>query len=484
VADISRSLLAIELPPGSPLTDTEAVTDAIATKLRQHPEVVSVFVDGGRIPNSGPAVRTASLMINSVPKSQRSLSQQGLEHAISQELSDLPDIRYWFLDENGQRNVTLIVTGQDSGTVASVAAELASQMRQLPIIANVVSGATLDRPELRIRPRQDLAVTMGVSTENLSETIRVATIGDVAPALARFDAGDRSIPIRVLLEESARTDQQTLEQIRVPSQRGGGVPLAALADIGFGEGPVSIQRYDRMRQATVAADLVGSAALSDATTAINALSIMKQLPPGITVNQGGDAEVQAELFSGFGDAMRNGLMMVYIVLAVLFVSVLQPLTILLSLPLSIAGAIAALLIMKLPITTPVVIGILMLMGIVTKNAIMLVDFAMEAMHAGVDRTTAVISAGQKRARPIVMTTIAMIAGMSPSALSFGAGGEFRSPMAIAVIGGLVVSTLLSLLFVPALFTIVHDLGLVMARLFGGLLGGVDKSAHADQPKAQ
>jgi multidrug efflux pump subunit AcrB len=473
VTDTARSMLGIELPPGSQLSDTESVTDTIVNRVRKRPEVASAFVDGGRIPNGAVDVGRAGLTINYVPKSKRSLSQQQLEQAIGRDLADIPDIRYWFVDDNGQRNVKFIVTGQDNATVANVASELAAQMRRLPIVANVVSGATLNRPELRIYPRRDLAVRLGVSTESLSETIRVATIGDVGPALAKFDAGDRTIPIRVLLEENARADRQVLEQIRIPSQRGGGVPLVALADISFGEGATNIIRYDRQRQASVEADLVGGAALSDAREAIKALSVMKNLPPGITVSEGGDAELQAELFEGFGGAMRSGLMMVYVVLAVLFTSLLQPITILFSLPLSIAGAILALLITNLPITTPVVIGILMLMGIVTKNAIMLVDFAVEAMHGGADRTTAIIEAGQKRARPIMMTTIAMVAGMAPSALAFGAGGEFRSPMAIAIIGGLLVSTLLSLLFVPAFFTIMDDLGRLFARVFGRLVGGSD-----------
>ncbi len=256
------------------------------------------------------------------------------------------------------------------------------------------------------------------------------------------------------------------------------MPLIAIADISFGEGPISITRYDRLRQARVEADLVGGAALSDAMQAVKGLSVMKNLPPGVKVDEGGDAELQAELFEGFGGAMRNGLMMVYVVLAVLFAGLLQPLTILFSLPLSFAGAIMALLITYSPITTPVVIGILMLMGIVTKNAIMLVDFAVEAMHSGVERTAAIIDAGQKRARPIVMTTIAMVAGMAPSALAFGAGGEFRSPMAIAVIGGLLVSTLLSLLFVPALFTIMDDLGRLSWRIFGRFLGGPDEPTQS------
>jgi multidrug efflux pump subunit AcrB len=481
VADIARSLLAIELPPGSQLSDTEAVTNAIAARLRNRPEVLSVFVDGGRIPGSAVGVRNAAMMINFVPKSKRSISQQKLEQSISRELETVPDIRFWFIDENGQRNVTFIVTGQDNATVTNVAAELATQMRRLPSVTNVSSGAILNRPELRIYPRRDLAVRLGVSTEALSETIRVATIGDVGPALAKFNAGDRVIPIRVLLDEKARADLQVLEQIRVPTRAGPGVPLAGLADISFDASPVSISRYDRQRQARVEADLVSGYALSDAATAMRNLSVVKNLPPGVSIGDGGDAELQAELFEGFGAAMRNGLLMVYIVLAVLFSSMLHPLTILFSLPLSIAGAIAALLITSLPITTPVVIGILMLMGIVTKNAIMLIDFAVESMHAGADRRTAIIDATLKRTRPIVMTTIAMAAGMTPSALALGAGGEFRSPMAIAVIGGLIASTFLSLLFVPAFFTIMDDVGRATWWVFGRFIGG--STAPRDPPAA-
>jgi multidrug efflux pump subunit AcrB len=475
--DAARSLLAIELPPGSQLSDTEAVSETISNRLRSWPEVESVFIEGGRIQPSTVEIRKAMLTINYVPKSKRSRSQQQLEQAINQNLTDMPDVRYWFVDElNGKRNVILIATGQDNVTLANVAAELAAQMRKVPIITNVVSTATLNRPELRIYPRRDLAVALGISTESLSETIRVATIGDVGPALAKFDSGDRIVPIRVLLEENARADRQVLEQLRVPSARGRGVPLNAVADISFGEGPISISRYDRQRQANVEADLVAGVALSDAIAAIKELPVMKGLPPGVEVGEGGDVELQAELFEGFGAAMRNGLMMVYVVLAVLFGSLLHPLTILFSLPLSIGGAILALIITDKALTTPVVIGILMLMGIVTKNAIMLVDFAVEARHMGVDRSTAIIDAAQKRARPIIMTTIAMVAGMVPSALAFGPGGEFRSPMAIAVIGGLIVSTLLSLVFVPAFFTLVDDVGSISSRVFGYFMGKPDAVA--------
>ncbi len=478
--DTARSLLAMELPPGSQLAYTEKVTEQIVALLRKRPEVRSVFVDGGRVPPGTFEVRRAALIINYTPKTERRITQRELELAIGRELQNVPDIRFWFLDENGLRAISLVVTGADSNIVNNVASELANQMKRIPLIANVISEISLDRPELRIQPRADLAARLGVSTDSLSETIRVATIGDVGPALAKFDAGDRQVPIRVQLEDNARGDLQILEQLRVPLGGGrGGVPLSVVADIKLDQGPTSINRYDRERQATVAADLVGTAALGDATRKINELPVMKSLPKGVSVNPSGDAESLNELSAGFATAITAGLMMVYAVLVLLFGTFLQPITILFSLPLSIGGAIVALLLTGKQLTTPVWIGILMLMGIVTKNAIMLVEFAVESMRAGKAREDAIIDAGMKRARPIVMTTIAMAAGMMPSALAFGAGGEFRSPMALAVIGGLIFSTVLSLVFVPAMFMMMDDIGVLIWRFASKLITSGHNSGETD-----
>jgi multidrug efflux pump subunit AcrB len=478
--DSARSLLAMELPPGSQLAYTEGVTEDIVARLRKRPEVRSVFVDGGRVPPGIQEVRRAALIINYTPKTERKITQRELELEISKDLDNVPDIRFWFLDENGLRAISLVVTGIDSNIVNEVANELAIQMKRIPIISNVTPETALERPELRIQPRADLAARLGVSTESLSQTVRVATIGDVGPALAKFDAGDRLVPIRVQLEDSARGNLRTLEQLRVPlGERGekGGVPLSVVADIKLDQGPTSINRYDRERQATVAADLVGAAALGDATRKINELPVMKTLPKGVKVNPSGDAESLNELSEGFATAITGGLMMVYAVLVLLFGTFLQPITILFSLPLSIGGAIAALLLTGKQLTTPVWIGILMLMGIVTKNAIMLVEFAIESIRAGKPRDEAMIDAGMKRARPIVMTTIAMVAGMMPSALAVGAGGEFRSPMALAVIGGLIFSTVLSLVFVPAMFMVMDDVGSLIWRLGRRLI--VSSGDHAE-----
>src|SRR5262245_8670004 len=468
--DTGRTLLAIELPPGSQLAETETVTEQIAKRLRERSEIQSVFVDGGRIVNGLPEVRKATLFIREIPKEQRSTTQRDIEQAIARELSEIPDIRYWLLnEETGLRPVKLIVTGQNDEEVASVASELAAQMQALPAFSNVIANVAVDRPEIRIQPELDLAIRFGVVTEGLADTIRVATIGDVGPNLARFDAGSRLVPIRVLLRADARANPQALEQLGVPTARGMIVPLSTIAQVEFGHGPITIGRFDRSRQATVEADLSGTAALSEAMDEMRTTPAWKSISERIHVHDSGDVEQLKDLQEGFAKALREGLMMVFAVLVLLFKSLLQPLTILVSLPLSVGGAIAGLVAVDKPINLPVMVGILMLMGIVTKNAIMLVDFAIEEMAKGVEQIKAIVEACLKRARPIIMTTIAMAAGMVPSALGIGAGGEFRSPMAIAVIGGLVVSTFLSLLFVPSFFAMMDDAGRFAWRVFGRLV---------------
>jgi multidrug efflux pump subunit AcrB len=363
----------------------------------------------------------------------------------------------------------MVVAGRDGAAVDRAAAELTGQMKQLPQLAQVVSTAELDRPELRVVPKPDLAAKLGVSTEAVAEAVRIATIGDIGAALAKFNAGERQIPIRVQLDESARADLNVLQALRVQTP-GGAVPLSTVAAFEYGQGPTAIDRYDRARRVTLGADLVGKTALGEAVAAVTALPAASRLPEGVALQEFGDAEVMTEVFESFGKAMGAGLMMVFSVLVLLFSSFLQPVTILFSLPLSIGGAIAALIIAQMPMSLPVVIGILMLMGIVTKNAIMLVDFAVESVARGVPRAEAIVDAGRKRARPIVMTTIAMVGGMLPAAVGLDSGGEFRAPMAVAVIGGLISSTVLSLVFVPALFVLMDDIARGLWWLFSRFVG--------------
>jgi hydrophobe/amphiphile efflux-1 (HAE1) family protein len=482
--DQARALLAIELPPGSRLDDTDRVTREISDRLKAMPEVRSVLVFGGQILGGASEPRKASFVINFVHKSKREASQKDLQTRISAFMTDIPDVRFWFMKDNGQRDLQLIVAGPDMQEINDTANQLASEMRSIHMLENPISTAELDRPELQIEPRRQVAADLGVSTETLSSTIRVATLGDIDANLAKFKVEGRLIPIRVELDEAARSRVGVLESLRVPTAGGGTTPLSAVADFDMGHGPTAINRYDRSRRVTIEADLRGDAPLGAAVAAIHALPTAKNLPPGVEIKETGDVEIMSEVFQSFAEAMGAGLMMVYGLLVLLFGSFLQPITILISLPLSIGGSILALLITHKAMSMPVVIGILMLMGIVTKNAIMLVDFAVEAMAQGTPRLEALVEAGRKRARPIVMTTIAMAAGMVPSALGMGDGGGFRSPMAIAVIGGLVVSTLLSLVFVPAVFTVIDDVGRISWRLFKWLFAPHEEKPREEKPREE
>ncbi len=481
-ADESRVALSLELPPGSTLDDTRTKTDQIAASFRQIPEVTTVFVVGGTTPTGvSPEVRRAAMIVNLVLKNQRSRTQKQVESELTDRLAAIPDVRGWFVNDRGERELALTVVGDDPVALSNGVASLESAMRRLPGFGNVAPSAGADRPEIRITPRLDEAARFGVSTEAISNAVRIATIGDVSTNLAKLRDGDRLIPIRVESRLGLRTDLDAMAALPVTGNAGLAVPLLAVADVGLGQGPASIERYDRVRRVVLGADLAHGLALGAAIQQVMALPATRSLPPGVFVRQGGDAEIMGEVFAGFALAMGAGITIVLGVLVLLFGSVFQPITILFSLPLCLGGVILALLVTGQPISMPVVIGILMLMGIVTKNAIMLVDYAIERRADGMSRTEAILDAGRKRARPIVMTTVAMVAGMVPSALGIGDGGEFRAPMAIGVIGGLIVSTALSLVFVPSFYTVMDDVSAFVARRLWRLL--TPRSGAAVRPAA-
>jgi len=463
--DASRVVVSVELPPGSTLDDTQARTDELTRRVREDiPEVRSIFVVGGSTPTGQRDIRRAAMIVNLVHKSQRTRSQQQVEAALARVIATVPDIRAWYVNPRGERQLSFTLTSNDPEALDQAVARVEAAMRRLPNFANVAAAAGLERPEVRIVPRLDEAARFGITTDAISEAIRVATIGDQGANLARFNLGDRLIPIRVQLERSARTDLSLIAALPVTSQTGAQIPLAAVASIEMGEGPSSIDRLNRSRRITIGADLTGGITIGQALERVNALAEVRDLPAGVRPVLTGDAEIMEEVFTGFAVAMVTGLLMVLGVLILLFGSVFQPITILLSLPLSIGGVIVGLLATNNAISMPVVIGILMLMGIVAKNSILLVDFAIEEMRAGRDKVGALLEACHKRARPIVMTTLAMAAGMLPIALGLGTDPSFRSPMAIVVIGGLITSTFLSLLVIPVLYTLVDDVIRLAGRL--------------------
>jgi multidrug efflux pump subunit AcrB len=391
-------------------------------------------------------------------------------------LGEVPDGQLNFSENGGGRDVQFYLTGDDPDLTERTAHKVLAEMQSLSQIRASRIRGDLPRPEIVVHPRLDIAAQLGVSVQSISQTIRIATLGDLPQNGAKFSLKDRQIPIRVSLIESARRDLTTLENLPVPTASGASVPLKTVADLSFGQGPSAVRRYNQSRRMFLEADLSPGVELGTATKKIFALPSLKKLPDGVHLIEKGDTEFMNELFQNFILAIGAGILMVLAVLVLLFARVFQPITILSALPLSLGGAVLALLLTNRPFSLPVVIGILMLMGIVSKNSILLVDFAIEEMRAGKSRLEAILQAGHKRARPIVMTTVAMVAGMLPVALGWGGDSDFRSPMAIAVIGGLVTSTLLTLVIVPAVFTLFDDIERWMAPKAGKLLA--DPAGHA------
>ena len=505
--DVSRVPISVELPPGATLEDTDRATQQIVERIRGIDGVQDVFVLGGSSPTGDREVRRASVtvllerldhslllklnqavraipvvgpFIPEVENTGRERPQWDVETDIFAAIADVPDVRAFKLNDRGERDISysILSTSQDDLTEAVARLEMA--LRGDPLLAGVASEGALPRPEVQVTPRLDEAARLGVTTFAIAETVRVATIGDFDSALAKVSIDDRQIPVRVQVDESVKADLARLGALRVPTTRGGTVPLAAVADIQLTEGASGIDRLNRERRATIGANLPPGVALGTATARFQEIVASVELPPTVRVAESGDAEIQAELTQSFGNAMIMGLMLVLTVLILLFGSVIQPFTILFSLPLAIGGVAAGLIVTGNAVSMPVLIGILMLMGIVTKNAILLVDFAIEMRNRGLSRIEAMVEAGHKRARPIVMTSIAMSAGMLPSALGVGEGGSFRAPMAIAVIGGIIVSTVLSLIVVPSFYLIMDDLQWLLGRIFRGVVGPKEQEP-ADVP---
>lgn len=508
--DVSRVSLSVELPPGSTLEDTDRATQGLARVIEGIEGVDDVFVLGGASPTGDRDVRLAAVtvtlekldhslllklsdlagriplvggLVPQVEDTGRERPQNEIEAEIFERIGGLPDMRVTKLNDRGERDITFSILSTDEAALNDAAGRLESALRGDPLLANVATEGALPRPEVQILPRQDEAARLGVTTATIAETVRVASIGDFDAALAKVSIDDRQIPVRVELEESVRADLERIRALRVPIASGGTVPLASVADVILSEGPSSIDRLNRERKVTIGANLPVGVALGTATERFKEIVDGVDLPPSVRVSEGGDAEIQAELTQSFGNAMIMGLMLVLTVLILLFGSVIQPFTILFSLPLAIGGVAAALIVTNNAVSMPVLIGILMLMGIVTKNAILLVDFAIEMRNRGMDRVAAMIEAGHKRARPIVMTSIAMSAGMLPSALGVGEGGSFRAPMAIAVIGGIVVSTVLSLVVVPSFFLIMDDLQRLLSWAFRGVVGRKEEEPAAPSAEA-
>jgi multidrug efflux pump subunit AcrB len=468
-SDFGTSQVTIELPPGVRIEQTSRVSSAVAALIRQSPDVADVVEMIGD--GDDGSVRNGTLFVALKPRSERKLSQREWEDELAPKLRQIPDARISVASQDGGGGapVNMYFTGDDMELLDAAAHKAVVEMRSVKELRDPRIKGDLPRPELLIRPRFDVAAQLGVTVAAISQTIKIATLGDIPQNNAKFSLADRQVAIRVSLRESSREDLSTLENLPVPTTSGGAVPLKAVAEISFGEGPAAIRRYNQSRRIMVEADLQPNAALGDVMDKVKSLDAIKNLPQGVRIVEKGNAEWMAEMMRNFMLAIMAGVLMVFAVLVLLFARVFQPITILSALPLSLGGALLALVVCGLPFSFPVVIGILMLMGIVAKNSILLVDFAIEEMRAGKDRMTALMEAGHKRAQPIVMTSIAMIAGMLPVAIGFGHADAFRAPMAIAVIGGIVTSTFLTLVVVPAMFSVLDDFEKWLGPKFKGIV---------------
>jgi multidrug efflux pump subunit AcrB len=454
VSDLSRVRLQVSLAPGTRLEDTARAAEAVRLRLKAIPEVESVYASVGTAPGGGggrltlPEVRSATLTLQFAE--DRDQTMQQLEDRIRATLRDVPGIRINFVSGNPGADLQLVLAGNDVALLGRTANELAAAIRTIQGLGNVSSSAALLRPEVVIEPDPARAADLGVATVDIAEAARIATSGDIRQRLAKLNLAERQIPIRVQIADSALTQQSVLSLLRVASKNGP-VPLSAVATIREDSGPSTIDRLNRERNVLVTAELNGMS-LSTVMNQVNKLEVMRKLPPGVRVLPAGDSEAFVELFLGFAFALITGVVCVYVVLLLLFNSVLQPLTILSAVPLCGGGAFGALLISGFELSVPSLIGLLLLTGIATKNSILIVDYAIIGERdLGLSRVDAVIDACRKRARPVIMTTIAMGAGMLPVALGLGADGSFRAPLGISVIGGLVTSTILSLVVVPAVY---------------------------------
>jgi multidrug efflux pump subunit AcrB len=445
--DFSR--VRIFMTPGTTLQRTEVVTDEVRDMLAKAPEVSSAF---SRI-NVGNANIFLTL------RKDRTMTSVEFQRSWAPRLNKIADARVTFESQSQGgpggtgRDITITLGGSNPVELVATANKLLEEMKGMPELVAPRTNADLQRPEIIIKPRTQLAAELGVTTQALSQAIRIATLGEIDQNSAKFSLADRQIPIRVQLGQQSRQNLSTIENLPVPTSTGGSVPLKVVADIKFGSGPVIVQRTNQIRRITVGADLAPGLVSGDAMPKIDALPTMKNLPVGVSKLTLGEAKWQGELIKSFVIAVITGILLVFATLVLLYKRVMPPFVNMGSLLLAPLGGALAIRLTGDPISMPVLIGMLLLLGIVAKNSILLVDFALEEMSKGVNIHDAIMDAGHKRAQPIVMTTVAMVAGMVPVVLSLTGDGSFRAPMGVTVIGGLIVSTILTLLIVPATFSL-------------------------------
>jgi multidrug efflux pump subunit AcrB len=462
--DLSQTQVYLSLPPGSTFKDTLASAEQARGIVARNPHVKMVYtaIGGGAAgsdpfaPRGAAEVRKATLTINLTPRKERGgIKKQQVEQALREALEALPGVQVKVGLGGSNEKYVLVLASENGPLLADHARVVERELRSIPGIGTITSTASLTRPELVVRPDFPRMADLGVTSAAIAEVLRVATAGDYEQSIAKLNLAQRQVPIVVRLPASARQDIEVLSRLTVPG-KAGPVMIGSVATLAITGGPAEIDRYDRLRNVNFEIELNGQP-LGEVEKQALALPSLKNLPPGILQTVVGDAEAMGELFESFSLAMLTGVLCIYVVLVLLFKDFVQPVTILAALVLSVPGAFLALFLSRTALSMPSMIGLIMLMGIATKNSILLIDYVVLARREhGLNRWEALLDACRKRARPIVMTTVAMGAGMMPIAIGLGTDPSFRAPMAIVVIGGLITSTFLSLLVVPVVFTYVDD----------------------------
>lgn len=469
--DSNQTQITLELTPDATLDDTTRISQMTAQAVSQVDGVSSVFISAGSATSGGDSrnasagsENTATLNILLNPRSERP-SKSDVENAIAEVVKDVPSARFVVgLSATGDSGYGFSLMSDNPELLNQTVNETIKQIQSLPVVSSVTSNRPLAKPELSAIPNTVMMADKGVTTSDLADTLRVATMGDYEQALSKLNLDTRQIPVVVRLSDESRADMNALSSLYVPSStsEAGAVKLSEVATLRHATGEAEIRRLDRMRSIKITVQ--SEEELGEVIDAVKNLPIIQNLPEGASAIDEGQADSMAELFTGFAIAMSVGIFCIFGVLVLLFHKVLQPFTILMALPLSIGGAFIGLVVTGASLSISSLIGFIMLMGIATKNSILLVDYAIIAEKAGLQRLDAILDACKKRARPIIMTTIAMGAGMLP--LVFGWGGAdatFRRPMAVAVLGGLITSTFLSLVVIPVVYTLMDDLGRFFKR---------------------
>ncbi|MDO7929879.1 efflux RND transporter permease subunit [Pseudomonas sp. KFB-139] len=468
--DIARSTITLELPPGATLEQTASLARDASARLKPLPGIRHIFAMAGTAGSEagdGAAVNQATLTVELARRQDREFSQTELEASMRDALRSLPGARVSVGGDGNGEKLDIVLASEDGDLLERTALALEPLLRQLNGVGNIASSAALQAPEVQFRPDYTRAAQLGVTSQQIADTLRLATYGDYSSALGKINLSQRQVNLRVRMEPGLRGDLERIGQLRV-NGRDGQVTLASLGELSTGSGPAQIDRLDRQRYVTLSVELNGRS-LGEVMNQARQLPGLAHLPAGVRLVEQGEVQLMSELFGSFGLTMAIGVFCIYAVLVLLFHDFLQPATILSALPLSLGGALLGLLACDLSFSLSSVIGLLMLMGIVTKNSILLVDYAILARRDfGMSRYQALLDACHKRARPILMTTIAMGAGMLPTAIGVGADPGFRQPMAVVVIGGLLTSTVLSLLVIPVIFTYVDDLLQLFKRATGRL----------------